>query len=68
MVRLGSRLPMGAQSRRTMEAELRGTTDLWGKLAYGRWYVQEQPRDNEMPPTLRPPAWRKRPGTHAPPT
>ena len=41
--------PWGARPE-DMEAELRVTTDLWGTLAFGRWYVQEQAsRDNEMP-------------------
>jgi class 3 adenylate cyclase len=41
--------PWGAKPE-DMEAELRVTNDLWGTLAYGRWYVQEQAsRDNEMP-------------------
>jgi class 3 adenylate cyclase len=38
------------QKPEDMEVELRVTTDLWGTLAYGRWYVQEQAsQDNEMP-------------------
>jgi class 3 adenylate cyclase/pimeloyl-ACP methyl ester carboxylesterase len=33
-----------------LEAELRDI-DLWGTLAYGRWFVQDEAsRDNEMPP------------------
>lgn len=41
--------PWGAKPE-DMEAELRATNDLWGTLAFGRWYVQEQAsRDNKMP-------------------